>query len=116
MYRLALCFSIGYYCLLWSMPDCAGQHNVSLGARDRKEAHCRPHDRYNLLSFSLLHLRVSSCSFVSLPISSLLLFSSIDIPGHQRGIMFVLYSPDARLVASASLDKSAKIWDGRTAK
>ena len=30
--------------------------------------------------------------------------------------MFVLFSPDGRLFASASLDKSAKIWDGRSAK
>lgn len=36
--------------------------------------------------------------------------------GHQRGIMFVAFSPDTRLFASASLDKSVKIWDGRTAK
>ncbi len=38
------------------------------------------------------------------------------LAGHQRGIMFVAFSPDARIFASASLDKSVKLWDGRTAK
>jgi ribosome assembly protein 4 len=34
--------------------------------------------------------------------------------GHQKGVNFVLYSPDGRLIVSASFDKSAKLWDGKT--
>eukprot|EP00730_Choanoeca_flexa_P014756 TRINITY_DN656_c0_g1_i1.p1 TRINITY_DN656_c0_g1~~TRINITY_DN656_c0_g1_i1.p1 ORF type:complete len:499 (+),score=85.34 TRINITY_DN656_c0_g1_i1:77-1498(+) len=34
--------------------------------------------------------------------------------GHQKGINYVLYSPDGRLIVSASFDKSAKLWDGKT--
>ncbi|XP_006832388.1 PREDICTED: notchless protein homolog 1 [Chrysochloris asiatica] len=36
--------------------------------------------------------------------------------GHQALINQVLFSPDSRLVASASFDKSIKLWDGRTGK
>ncbi|XP_074640596.1 notchless protein homolog 1-like [Tubulanus polymorphus] len=36
--------------------------------------------------------------------------------GHQQLINEVLFSPDTRLIASASFDKSIKIWDGRTGK
>uniref|UniRef100_A0A8D2JGJ1 Notchless protein homolog 1 n=1 Tax=Sciurus vulgaris TaxID=55149 RepID=A0A8D2JGJ1_SCIVU len=36
--------------------------------------------------------------------------------GHQALINQVLFSPDSRMVASASFDKSIKLWDGRTGK
>jgi len=36
--------------------------------------------------------------------------------GHQQLVNHVCYSPDGRLVASASFDKSVKIWDGKTGK
>ncbi len=36
--------------------------------------------------------------------------------GHQQLINEVLFSPDARMIASASFDKSIKLWDGKTGK
>lgn len=36
--------------------------------------------------------------------------------GHQALINQVLFSPDSRILASASFDKSIKLWDGRTGK
>ncbi|XP_045171254.2 notchless protein homolog 1-like isoform X2 [Mercenaria mercenaria] len=36
--------------------------------------------------------------------------------GHQQLINDVRFSPDTRLLASASFDKSVKLWDGRTGK
>ncbi|XP_043910256.1 notchless protein homolog 1 [Protopterus annectens] len=36
--------------------------------------------------------------------------------GHQALINEVLFSPDTRLIASASFDKSVKLWDGKTGK
>ncbi|XP_041097194.1 notchless protein homolog 1 [Polyodon spathula] len=36
--------------------------------------------------------------------------------GHQALINEVLFSPDTRLIASASFDKSIKIWEGKTGK
>lgn len=40
----------------------------------------------------------------------------VRMTGHQKGVNYVLYSPDGRLIVSASFDKSAKLWDGRTGK
>ena len=34
--------------------------------------------------------------------------------GHQQLVNDVKFSPDSRLIASASFDKSIKRWDGRT--
>uniref|UniRef100_A0A0N4ZI08 WD_REPEATS_REGION domain-containing protein n=1 Tax=Parastrongyloides trichosuri TaxID=131310 RepID=A0A0N4ZI08_PARTI len=36
--------------------------------------------------------------------------------GHQQLVNQVLFSPDSRYIASASFDKSIKIWDGKTGK
>ncbi|XP_064612441.1 notchless protein homolog 1-like [Liolophura sinensis] len=36
--------------------------------------------------------------------------------GHAQLINEVLFSPDTRLIASASFDKSVKLWDGKTGK
>lgn len=36
--------------------------------------------------------------------------------GHQQLVNDVRFSPDMRLLASASFDKSLKLWDGRTGK
>jgi ribosome assembly protein 4 len=36
--------------------------------------------------------------------------------GHQQLINQVVFSPDTRLIASASFDKSVKLWCGRTGK
>ncbi|MEE6469517.1 hypothetical protein FKM82_008659 [Ascaphus truei] len=36
--------------------------------------------------------------------------------GHQALINEVLFSPDTRIIASASFDKSIKLWDGKTGK
>ncbi|KAF6035046.1 nle1 [Bugula neritina] len=36
--------------------------------------------------------------------------------GHMQLINSVVFSPDTRFIASASFDKSVKLWDGRTGK
>ena len=36
--------------------------------------------------------------------------------GHQQLINDVQFSPDTRTIASASFDKSVKLWDGKTGK
>lgn len=36
--------------------------------------------------------------------------------GHQQPINYVIFSPDGRFIASASFDKSVKLWNGLTGK
>jgi ribosome assembly protein 4 len=43
-------------------------------------------------------------------------FSAARMTGHQQLINDVKFSPDGRILASASFDKSIKVWDGRTGK
>ncbi|KAJ1668855.1 ribosome assembly [Coemansia sp. RSA 1813] len=38
------------------------------------------------------------------------------LTGHQKVVNHVSYSPDGRLIASASFDNSVKLWDGVTGK
>jgi len=38
------------------------------------------------------------------------------LTGHQQLINDVKFSPDCRLIASASFDKSIKLWDGKSGK
>ncbi|CAM0142958.1 ribosome assembly [Umbelopsis sp. WA50703] len=38
------------------------------------------------------------------------------LTGHQKLVNHVSFSPDGRLIASASFDNSVKLWDGRTGK
>lgn len=38
------------------------------------------------------------------------------LTGHQKTVNHVSFSPDGRMVASASFDNSIKLWDGRTGK
>eukprot|EP01006_Ploeotia_vitrea_P038193 TRINITY_DN66218_c9_g1_i1.p1 TRINITY_DN66218_c9_g1~~TRINITY_DN66218_c9_g1_i1.p1 ORF type:complete len:601 (+),score=298.12 TRINITY_DN66218_c9_g1_i1:63-1805(+) len=38
------------------------------------------------------------------------------LTGHQQPVNFVLYSPDAHYIASASFDNSVRLWDGRSGK
>lgn len=38
------------------------------------------------------------------------------LTGHQKQVNHVAFSPDSRLIASASFDNGIKLWDGRTGK
>lgn len=42
--------------------------------------------------------------------------SIVHITGHQQLINDVRFSPDNRYIASASFDKSIKLWDGKNGK
>ena len=51
---------------------------------------------------------ITSCSLLSL-------FFWL-VTGHQQLVVDVSFSPDARLIASASFDKSVKLWEAKTGK
>lgn len=48
--------------------------------------------------------------------TNLTLFISARLVGHQQLVNDVRFSPDTRILASASFDKSIRLWDGRTGK
>ena len=48
--------------------------------------------------------------------TSFLFFMLLLFQGHQQLINDVSFSPDGRLIASGSFDKSIKLWDGKTGK
>jgi ribosome assembly protein 4 len=63
--------------------------------------------------------RLASCSddftlFLWDPVSSNKPISRMT--GHQQPVTHLSFSPDGRLIASASFDKSVKTWDGVTGK
>lgn len=49
-------------------------------------------------------------------LSTILHLPYVDFAGHQQLVNDVRFSPDTRYIASASFDKSVKLWDGKTGK
>lgn len=45
-----------------------------------------------------------------------MLYSPVQMTGHQQLVNDVKFSPDGRTIASASFDKSIKLWNGKTGK
>lgn len=100
-------------------------------AKERYDKLCQGEERMISASEVSLYLQCVAVRAVSLPLwvdpniqdNTMYLWDPVNsktpvvrLTGHQKGIIFALYSPDGRLVVSCSFDKSAKLWDGRTGR
>jgi WD40 repeat protein len=65
---------------------------------------------------SFTHDILANFGFVDSTTEIYLLFFAARMTGHQQLVNDVKFSVDSRLVASASFDKSIKVWDGRTGR
>jgi WD40 repeat protein len=68
------------------------------------------------VTYNYKHDFVADFDFHFPPLKFIFLFFAARMTGHQQLVNDVKFSVDTRLVASASFDKSIKLWDGRTGK
>ncbi|KAJ1552576.1 Notchless protein 1, partial [Cladochytrium tenue] len=85
---------------------------------DRDEAQKKALERYNAAKGDAPE-RLASCSddftlFLWEPSVSKKPIARMT--GHMQPVNHICFSPDGRFLASASFDKSVKLWDGRTGK
>ena len=76
-------------------------------------------ERYNEFKKNCVTEKVASCSddftlFLWDPLVSKKPISRMT--GHQQLVNHLSFSPDGRVIASSSFDKSVKLWDGKTGK